>query len=385
MGVAQPLWNGLTDPARSVALEVLYHGPLSRAELARRLSLSAGSLTRLSKPLLDIGVLTEVGTQNEARIGRPAVLLDVVPSSRHFIGVKLTGDEAHAVLTTLRAEVVASQTATLTSHRPEDVVAIVQDLVGRLASEVSGVAALGVSIGGSSRDNATVATAPYLEWTDVPLARLLTEATGITAVVENDVVAVTEAEHWFGAGRQCERFAVVTIGVGIGYGLVVHDRLVTSPDVGIGLVGHLPLDPLGPACPLGHRGCSYAMLSIPGICSAVSVAHGREISYDECLDLAEAGDPAARRVINDAGHALGQMIALVANLTMPHKVIIAGDGVRLAHVARAAVRRRLDEQRAEKAAPVEIDVQEFGFLEWARGAAVIAIQKYVLNNLSSTR
>ncbi|NED98017.1 ROK family transcriptional regulator [Phytoactinopolyspora alkaliphila] len=382
MGVARPLWNGLTDPARSVALEVLHHGPLSRAELARRLSLSAGSLTRLSKPLLDIGVLTEIGTDAERRIGRPAVLLDVVPSSRHFIGVKLTGDEAHAVLTTLRAEVVASERAPLTSHRPEDVVAIVTRLVQDLSDHVDGVAALGVSFGGTSLDSATVASAFYLEWTDVPLARMLADATGIPAVIENDVVAVTEAEHWFGAGRQCERFAVITIGVGIGYGLVVHDRLVTSLDVGIGLIGHVPLDPLGPRCPLGHRGCAYAMLSIPAIRSSVSVAHGRDVSYDECLDLAVAGDPPARRVIDDAGGALGQLVALVANLTMPHKVMVAGDGVRLAHVARPAVLRRIRDQRDPRAAPVDLDVQEFGFLEWARGAAVIAIQKYVLDELS---
>jgi predicted NBD/HSP70 family sugar kinase len=384
MGVASPLWNGLSDPARSVALEVLYHGPLSRAELARRLSLSAGSLTRLSKPLLDIGVLTEVGTQLENRIGRPAVLLDVVPASRHFIGIKLTGDEAIAVLTTLRAEVVASQRAELTSHRPEDVVALMQGLAQELSREVDGIAALGVSLGGRSVDNATVASAVYLGWNDVPVARLLTEATGIPTVVENDVTAVTEAEHWFGAGRQCERFAVITIGVGVGYGLVVHDRLVTSSDAGIGLVGHLPLDPLGPVCPLGHRGCSYAMLSIPGICASTSVALGRDVAYDECLDLAEAGEPAARRVIDDAGSALGKMIALVANLTMPHKVFVAGDGVRLAHVGRTAMMRGLAEWREPRAAPVDVDVQAFDFTEWARGAAVIAIQRYVLNQLSGT-
>lgn len=381
MGLVRPLWNGLTDPARSVALEVLYHGPLSRVELARRLSLSAGSLTRLTKPLLDIGVLTEIGTDTESRIGRPAVLLDVVPSSRYFIGIKLTGDEAHAVLTTLRAEVVASERAPLTSHHPDEVVATMTGLIDHLSTRVDGVAALGVSLGGSSLDNAVVGSAFYLEWTDVPLAQLLTAATGIPAVIENDVVAVTEAEHWFGAGRQSERFAVITVGVGIGYGLVVHDRLVTSPDVGIGLVGHLPLDPLGPLCPLGHRGCSYAMLAIPAICSAISVAHGRDISYDECLDLAESDDPVARRVIDDAGAALGQMVALVANLTMPNKIIIAGDGVRLAHVARPALLRRIREQRDPRTAPVELDVQEFGFLEWARGAAVIAIQKYVLDEL----
>ncbi|WP_129667296.1 ROK family transcriptional regulator [Phytoactinopolyspora endophytica] len=381
MHVASPLWNGLTEPARSVALEVLYHGPLSRAELARRLSLSAGSLTRLSKPLLDIGVLSEVGIQPENRIGRPAVLLDVVPTSRFFLGIKLTGDEAHAVLTTLRAEVIASERAPLDRREPAEVVATMSGLIGKLGDRVDGISALGVSLGGSSTDNLTVARAPYLDWTDVPLATMLTEATGLPVVVENDVIAVTEAEHWFGAGRQYERFAVITVGMGVGYGLVVHDKLVASPDAGIGLIGHFPLDSAGPLCPMGHHGCSYSMLSIPGIRSSISVALGRDVTYDECLDLAATGHPAARRIVDDGGRALGRLIALVANLTMPNKVILAGDGVRLAHVGYDAMIERLHEDRDPRASRVNLDIQAFDFFEWARGAAVIAIQNYVLGNL----
>ncbi|NEE00736.1 ROK family transcriptional regulator [Phytoactinopolyspora halotolerans] len=381
MHVAPPLWNGLTDTARSVALEVLYHGPLSRAELARRLTLSPGSLTRLSKPLIDIGVLTEIGIQPENRIGRPAVLLDVVPTSRHFLGIKLTGDEAHAVLTTLRAQVVARERTQLTSLDPATVVTTMRTLITNLGRRVDDVAALGVSFGGVSTDNLVVAEAPYLGWTDVPLAALLSEETGLPVVLENDVVAVTEAEHWFGAGRQCERFAVITIGVGTGYGLVVHNEFVANPDAAIGIIGHLPLDDAGPRCPLGHRGCAHAMLSIPGICASISVALGRDVGYDECLDLAVAGHPAARRIVDDAGRALGRLIALVANLTMPHKVILAGDGVRLAHIGYDAMQEQLLRDRAPRATPVNLDIQAFDFFEWARGAAVIAIQNYVLGRL----
>ncbi|AYY12492.1 ROK family transcriptional regulator [Actinobacteria bacterium YIM 96077] len=379
---SSPLWNGLTDPARSVALEVLYHGPLSRAELARRLSLSAGSLTRLSKPLLDSGLLIEVGTQLDNRIGRPAVLLDVEPTSRHFVGVKLTGDEAHAVLTTLRAEVVASQRAPLHSHDPDHVVSTVGELVSGLVGHAPDTVALGVSVGGRADDNTTVTSAPFLDWTDVPLGKMASDATGLPCVVENDVVAVTEAEHWFGAGRDCERFALITIGAGVGYGLVVHDQLVGSPDIGTGLAGHISLDPGGPPCGLGHKGCAAAMLTIPAIHAAVSVGLQREVSYDECLDLALRGDPVASRVVTDAGRALGRLIALVGNLTMPHKIILTGDGIRLASVAEDVMLQRIADERDAAASTLDLDVQTFDFFEWARGAAVIAIQKYVLGHLS---
>src|SRR5687768_5594242 len=87
-GVSEAMtrWVPVAGSARDVALEVLLHGPLSRSELARRLGLSPGSVSRLTKPLLDAGMLVEAGVKREARIGRPSLPLDVVESSRHFVG-----------------------------------------------------------------------------------------------------------------------------------------------------------------------------------------------------------------------------------------------------------------------------------------------------------
>jgi predicted NBD/HSP70 family sugar kinase len=363
-----------------VALEVLLRGPLARSELARRLGLSAGSLTRLTKPLLDSGVLVESGVFREPRTGRPSRPLDIVPSSHHFVGVKLTGDEAHGVVTTLRAEVVAAARTPLESTAPADVVAIVAGLAAALATQVPRVTACGVSIGGQTADHRRVTRAPFLGWaTEVPLGEMIEEATALPVVVDNDLLALTKAEHWFGAARGLDRFAVLTTGAGVGYGLVLHDRIVESADAGLGLVGHYPLDPLGPRCELGHRGCAAVMLSIPSICAGVSVGLGRTVRYDECLDLAVAGDPLASRVIHDSGVALGRLIAAVANLTMVHKVILTGEGIRLAEVAAGAVREGVRRDRDPLAGEIDLDVQPIDFSEWARGAAVSAIQTYVLN------
>ena len=85
-------------------LEVLRHGPLARAELARRLGLSPPSLTRLTAPLIEAGLLTETSARRPVGAGRPSRPLDVVPEACHFVGVKLTEDESYCVLTNLRAE-----------------------------------------------------------------------------------------------------------------------------------------------------------------------------------------------------------------------------------------------------------------------------------------
>ncbi len=95
-------------------------------------------------------------------------------------------------------------------------------------------------------------------------------------------------------------------------------------------------------------------------------------------DLAEAGDPVCRRVVDDSARALGRLVATVGALVVPRKVIISGDGVRLAEVGAAALEAALAEHRSPGTAPLDVEVQVTGFAEWARGAAVTAIRTFVL-------
>lgn len=380
MRITAAPWTPGKGPSRAVALEVLINGPTSRSDIARRLDLSPGSLTRLSTPLIDSGLLVEVGERVDGRAGRPSVLLDIVPDSRHFIGMKLTGDEVLGVATDLRANVLASASARLPSREPSDVADVIAGVAAELAGKVDPVMALGVGIGGLVADHGVVRSAPFLGWEDVPLGTMLEERTGLPTVIENDLTAFTEYEHWFGAGRGADRFAVITLGAGIGYGLVVSDDVVVNEDSGIGLVGHWPLDPFGPLCPAGHRGCARSVLTQSAIVSAVSAALGREVDYDEALDLAGSGEPSARRVADDAGRGLGKLLAAVANLTVPELIIIGGEGVRLVGVAEAAVREGISIDRDPRASDIPIVTTSGDNTEWCRGAAVIAIQAYVLGD-----
>lgn len=367
--------------ARDVALEVLIHGPLSRRDLARRLNVSPATLTRVSLQLLELGLLTELTDGGEATVGRPIRPLDIVTTARHFVGVKLTDTEAHAVLTDLRATPLATRSSRLDELSPEHVADVVARLVSELEAEVARATAIGISIGGQSLDHRTIDRAPFLHWTHVPLADVVERVTGLPTVLENDVVALTGAEHWFGQGRGLERFAVVTIGIGVGYGLVIHDRIVTSPDAGVGLLGHFPLELHGPVCPAGHTGCAEALLSIPGIEAEASLAFRRQVAYAETMTLAGQGDPAAVAIVNRSARALGRLVAAVANLTMAQCVLVTGEGVELARVGRAALDEAVALDRDPAATPVDLRVKPDDITDWARGAAAIAIQRHVLDGM----
>jgi predicted NBD/HSP70 family sugar kinase len=362
----------VSDSARELAREVLIHGPISRAELGRRLGLSPASLTRLSKPFLDLGLFVETG-ELQGATGRPAKPLDVRVDARRFVGIKLTGDSALGVLTDLRASEVRRAERPLPGHEVDTVVSTVAALVDELR-DGTGISGVGISIGGNVAGERVVTRAPFLGWRDVALADLVEAAVGVPVTVENDVTALTTAEQWFGAVRGTPSFAVVTIGAGVGYGLVVHDRVVITPDSGLGLGGHLPLDPNGPMCSDGHPGCSTAMLSIPSISAQLGIALGREVEYEEVLEAAAEGHPLAVAITSSAGRALGRMMAWIANIAMVDTIVLSGEGIALWNIARDVAMATLAADRDPEASPVEVHVDDAGFVSWARGAAAVAIQ-----------
>jgi predicted NBD/HSP70 family sugar kinase len=379
MATRQQAWSA-ADASLPVAIEVLRRGPISRAELARRLQLTRGSLSRLSAPLLQSGILREVGEHNDGRVGRPTQLLDVDADASTFVGMKLRENEVIVAQTNLRGHILHSSSAELVSGDPETVVAVIGEQVRVVCGETR-PAAIGIGIGALVRDRADVVSAPFLGWRDVPLARLVTEATGIPSLIDNDVLAFTEYEHWFGEGRDDARFAVVSLGSGTGFGLVANGALVTADDYGIGLVGHWPLDPAGPMCPDGHRGCATSLLNSDSIARRVSEALARPVDYETALNLAREGQPAARTIVDEAGRGLGRLLAAVCNLTLPQHLILAGEGVGLAGVAWGAIHDGIRADRDPRAITPPIVITSGDNAGWCRGAAALAIQAYVQGRL----
>ncbi|MFF7047570.1 ROK family protein [Streptomyces griseorubiginosus] len=374
-------WLPLSAGERSVAIEVLVHGPLSRTELARRLDLSAGSLTRLTKPLIESGLLIEVpeaGTPAEVRQGRPSQPLDVVAESGSFLGFKITEDMVYGVVTTLRSDIVARHDRPLTSHDPAEVADLLAEMADELAREHPRLAGIGIGVGGLVHERAVVGESPFLHWRDVPLGELVEGRTGLPVVVENDVAALVEAETWFGAGRGLDRFVVLTIGAGIGYGLVLGGRRVPYAEEDRGFGRHWIIDPNGPLTPEGARGSAVSLLAIPSIRYQVRAATGRDHSYEQILALAAAGEPMPARVVDEAGRALGVLVAQIANFAMPQKILLAGEGVGLMDVAAKTVDDTVRAHRHPLAAPIDLETKVSDFHDWARGAAVLAIQVLVL-------
>lgn len=363
----------LPELSREVAVEILVHGARSRARIAKKLGLSPATVTRIVKPLLEAGVLVEEEAVRTPGRGRSSLPLDVVADDYRFVGIKLTADSIYGVVTDLRAKVLETATAPVPSFAVPDVVEAVVALVGGLRA-IAGrpVDGVGVTVGGLVTKGETVADSPFLHWHEVPFRSMLADRIDVPVYLDNDVVGLTKAQQWFGYGRGWSNFALITVGAGIGYGLVVNEQLVPTL---VSPFSHFPVDPYGPLCPAGHRGCMTAYATSSAISAAVSLGRREEVSYDHALQLAGDGDPLATAVVAEAAHALGRAIAAVTSLTGVDRIILSGEGIAIAQLAPEALRRGRQAYDFGRTSDLEPVIRPMDFHEWARGAAVVAIRE----------
>ncbi|MEO3868691.1 ROK family protein [Nonomuraea sp. B12E4] len=374
-----------TPAATTVFTMVLTQGPVSRVEIAKRTGLSSAAVTKAARPFIEKGYLQELeATERTAPgAGRPASPLAIRPDREFFIGVKITDDELIGVVTDLRAQPLVSSHRPLATTEVDSVVAELAELVaGLLATDPSygeRCHALGLAVSGDvDKAHGLVRYSPFLGWRQVPLARLAAAATGLTVTVENDVKALTVAEQWFGDGVGASSFALVTVGMGIGCGLVANGRVVAGAHGVAGEIGHIPVGGDEPECHCGGRGCVEAIAGTAPLVAAVRAAGaaGEEPTFETALAAAHAGDPAVRAVFARAGHAIGLAMAAMANLFGPERIIVTGDvpGLAAYDLFEEQINRSFTAQAFGAAADCRLLLRPRTFEQWARGAAAVAIQ-----------
>ncbi|MFI1393630.1 ROK family protein [Streptomyces sp. NPDC020681] len=373
-----------TPAASSVFAAVLSQGPLTRVELARRTGLSSAAVTKAVRPLMEAGYVVEAADDGvRASVGRPANPVRVDGGRALFIGVKVTGDEVIAVLTDLCCRIRVARHAPLTAHEPSAVIGLITALTEELLTEALGygvaVQGMGIAVSGDvDRSDGVVRYSPFLGWRDIALAELATAATGLPVTVDNDVRALTVAEQWFGGGVGCANFAVVTVGAGIGCGLVVNGRVVSGSHGVAGEIGHLSIDPQGPLCHCGNTGCVEAIASDSAILHRIREDTGRPVADSaEALALARADAPGARAAYARAGEAIGRAIGAVVNLLGPERVIISGEGLAAYDLFAEQIRDAFAAAAFGTAEQCEVTTRPLPFDEWARGAAAAAIQTFI--------
>ncbi|MEV6521456.1 ROK family protein [Longispora sp. NPDC051575] len=370
-----------TQASTAVFTQVLTQGPVSRVDLARRTGLSSAAITKAARPFLDAGYLEELvaGERTAPGAGRPASPLVVRADREFFVGVKITTEDLIGVVGDLRTQIRTSAHHQLAAGDVEHVVGalaeLVRDLLARSPEYRERTHVMGVAVSGDvDRATGMVRYSPFLGWRDVPLADLLAEATGLTVVLENDVKALTVAEQWFGEGVGLSSFALVTVGTGIGCGLVIGGNLVAGAHGVAGELGHLAVA-AEPACHCGGAGCVEAIASTDAIVARARLVTGTpSLSMEQAVTGARGGDPLLRGVFDRAGHAIGLGLTAVANLVGPERIVVSGEGLAAYDLFEPQIRETFARQAFGAAAECALIIRPLPFEEWARGAASVAVQ-----------
>jgi len=367
--------NLLRRHNRGLVLNLLReHGPLSRTELSQYTGLAPSVLTRLIRELISEGVVVEAG-KAESNGGRRPTLLALNPGYASAIGLKVERTRLLGARVDLAGRIRA-RGAVPFSERPDPQRFL--ELARWLIEQLRRGKLLGVGIGISGFVDAARGIelySPILGWREVPLAGPLSRLVGLPVHLENDVNALTLAERWYGAGRGFRNFVCVTVGEGIGAGVVVEGELYRGAAGGAGELGHTTLDPHGPLCRCGERGCLEVYAS-----DRFLLSHAKELGYGGISGLIQAardGDRAAQAVFTKMGRALGIGVKNLVNLLNPEAVVLGGERLDAADLFLPAfeeqVRRHSFPKEAEDLVIVPVELGEEGFLI---GAATLAVREF---------
>lgn len=187
--------------------------------------------------------------------------------------------------------------------------------------------------------NGIVRLAPNIPgWVNIPIAKIIEDEFKIPTRIDNDVHCAALGELNFGAGKGCENFICMTVGTGIGSGIVINGKLVRGASNAAGELGHIKLQMHeGPLCGCGDHGCLEAFASGPSIVAMAEeyimggkstkfreLASGGEITPFIVAEAAKQGDPVAKRIFARIGEYIGFGLSSVVNLLNPEKIIIGG-------------------------------------------------------------
>ncbi|MDX6664419.1 MAG: hypothetical protein QOG68_625 [Solirubrobacteraceae bacterium] len=326
--------HGLRDRNRAQVIDVLRQtGMASRAEIARLAGLSRTTVSSLVVELQGSGLVMEVSgaTANGSR-GRPAVLLALQPAAGAVVGVDFGHTHLRVALADLSSRVLAERHRELDVDRAAEVALsaaaeVVAEVLEESGIDRSRVVGVGMGLPGPvDRNTGTLGSSVILpSWAGLQPARELERRLGLPINVDNDANLGALGELSAGAARGHTDVIYLKLASGIGAGLILGGRLHRGVTGMAGELGHVLTNPDGPVCRCGNRGCLETVAAAPALLELLRAAHGEDLTTRGLLRLAADGDVGSRRVLADAGRAVGRAVADLVNTVNPALVVVGGE------------------------------------------------------------
>jgi len=299
----------------------------SRASLARLTGMSKAAIGLLVKELLAEGILQESQVAESSGQGRPSVTLSLAPDATYAIGISLIDHQLIVVLTNSLGEKRLERQLIPEEAIPDligQLACVVSDMLAESGLKKSQLAGIGWTLSAFIDKNQSVCVqSALLGWNQVPLAELLTEATGIPVIIENDTRALAIYEKTFGHLRKLKSAVVISHGSGIGSAALIHERIWRGAHGGAGEIAHCTIVPAGKPCRCGKRGCLDTIASLTAIFEQARMEGIEATTLAEIEALARKGHSAAIQILHQAGDALGLALSYQIQSNDPEAILLA--------------------------------------------------------------
>ncbi|MDR1531678.1 MAG: ROK family protein [Clostridiales bacterium] len=310
----------------------------TKTALAEDSGLTFMAIQKIVEELISLGLVRQDAYQ-DGHVGRKAVTYTIDENYGYTVGLYINILKTRAAVMDLHSNVLSIRECDLCAT-DDDPAVLADKFINMLDAviEASGVPRariLGVGIGAPgplSRAEGRIFTPPYFTaLRHMPLKKIISDKLGLPVLVHKDANAVTMGEYWHGAGVGRSSMIYVDADMGIGSGFIVDGRLYEGANFMAGELGHIIMDPNGPVCSCGGKGCLDTLASGLRILREFREAvAGRysgcpdEITISQVLKAGGAKDPTAVAIINDAAHMMGLAISTLINIFDPEVIVIGG-------------------------------------------------------------
>lgn len=375
---------GMRTQNSTLVLRLLWRErQISRADIARLTGLSPSTVSAIVTELEQAGLVREIGA-GTSRGGRRPVLVGFRDDAYALVGVELGATHVSAVLTDLRGNVRAFRdTHVAVREDPKSALATARSLIDAvLTSErVSRKRVVGIGVAVPSPVHperpGKLSTLILPAWADYDVQETLAGAFDLPVLVDNDANLGALSERFWGAGAGGEDLAFIKVATGIGSGHIINGALYRGSGGTAGEIGHIAIDPNGPPCICGSRGCLGTIIGSEPLLARARALWGKKKKNPTVNDIvtgARSGDPVARTLVDEVGHSLGIVVAGVLNLLNPSIVVLGGEitsvGDLLLDPLRASIRARA---MSTSLAETQIVASRLGARSIAVGAATLVL------------
>ncbi|MEP6813885.1 MAG: ROK family transcriptional regulator [Actinomycetota bacterium] len=360
-------------------------GTATRSELAQMTGLSRTTVATLVGDLQTAGLV--VGADDEQALarsggrGRPPALLRLDPSAGVALGIDLGHSHVRVAVADLSSALLGEADAPVDVDHDADraldtASRLVDDVLAQAGVERDRVIGAGMGLPGPyDRGLQMVNSATILPgWVGRNAAEELGARIGVQVEVDNDANLGALGELTFGAARGISNGIYMKMSTGIGAGLILGGTLHRGATGIAGELGHVQVQADGIACNCGGRGCLQTVAAVPGLLAAARGAHGPDLELAGLIELVRNGDFGTRRIVGEAGRAIGRVLADLCNHLNPEAIIVGGDLSAVGDPLLAGIREAIDRYALPGAAEaVEVRAAVLGERAEVLGALSLVI------------